>query len=339
MKFGWTDEGQEKSVTLVAIYAGVDIIAEVKGTCMQLAFKPTDSQGLGLLDSQFHEMANMRRETNTRRVILTEQEKYVSKHSICTISAETRNLDNIRQTTELCQQILPTSIKKSNNIKTMRDLMYAFIKNEQCAEFTNVSTFQYPRGDEGFKFTVPNSKLHAFYEAILKLDSDHHHHFARSRFSDNWPSGCRTYMNSGNTPAERMTTFTATKQQNDKLRKAANKQRPTNYSTAVMPQKQQLQPPPSQPKPTPVQQQQQHHSNIPSEQLTNMYTSMSTMCKETCAAIKAHTPVLTAIINRLIDQDHNLENKCQQTDNQNQQIDLLRQHLDEYQQQTRPQTA
>jgi hypothetical protein len=69
VKFGWTDEGQEKSVTLVAIYAAVDIIAEVKGTCMQLAFEPTDSQGLGLLDSQFHEMANMRGGSDTRRGI------------------------------------------------------------------------------------------------------------------------------------------------------------------------------------------------------------------------------------------------------------------------------
>ncbi len=181
VKFGWTDEGKEKQTTIVAVYAAVDIIAEVKGICMRLAFEPTDSQGLGLLNSQFHEMANMRSGSDTRRVILSQQERFVSKHSICTISAETRDLDGERPTTEICQQLLPTSIQRTNNIKSMRDLMYAFIKNEQCAEFTNVSTFEYPRGDEGFKFTVPNSKLHAFYEAILKLDSDHRHHFARSR--------------------------------------------------------------------------------------------------------------------------------------------------------------
>ena len=61
VKFSWKEEGKKKSVTLVAVYAAVDIIAEVKGTCMQLAFKQTDDTGLGLLDSQFHEMANMRR--------------------------------------------------------------------------------------------------------------------------------------------------------------------------------------------------------------------------------------------------------------------------------------
>ena len=71
-------------MTLVAVYAAVDIIAEVKGICMQLAFEPTDDKGLGLLDSQFHEMANLRRETDTRRVILAQHEKFVSKHSICT---------------------------------------------------------------------------------------------------------------------------------------------------------------------------------------------------------------------------------------------------------------
>merc|ERR1712127_812191 len=119
-----------------------------------------------------------------------------------------------------------------------------------------------------------------------------------------------------------MTTFTNTKQQNEKIRKAANRPHPTNYATAVTPQKQQQQqqPPPSQPKPTPVQQQQQHQSNIPSEQLTNMYTSMSTMCNQTCAAIKEHTPVLNAIKKRLTDQD-------QKIDNQNQQIELLRQQF------------
>ena len=151
-------------------------------------------------------------------------------------------------------------------------------------------------------------------------------------------------MNSGSTPAQRMTTFTATKQQNEKIRKAATKPRPTNYVTAVKPQtqQQQQQPPPSQPKPTPVQRQQQHQSNIPSEQLTNMYTSMSAMCNETCTAIKTHTPILTAIVNRLTAQEQNLDQKCQQIDNQSQQLDLLHQHLDEHQQQTqlhRQQTA
>ena len=321
-------------MTLVAVYAAVDIIAEVKGICMRLAFKQTDDTGLGLLGSKFHEMVNLRRTIPTRSVILSEHEKFVSKHSICTISAETHNLDDIRPPLETCQQLLPMSLNSTSNIQSMRDLMYAFIKNEQRAEFTNVSTFQYPRGDEGFKFTVPTNKLHALYEALFKLDKDHHHHFARSKFSENWPSDCRTYLNSGDTPAQRMAMFTSTKQRNDKIRRAANKQRPTNYSTAVMPQKQQQQPPTSQPKPTPVQQQQQHQSNIPSEQLTNMYTSMSSMCKETCAAIKAHTPVLTAIVNRLTAQEQNLDKKCQQLDNQSQQLELLHQHLDEHQQQT-----
>jgi len=61
---------------------------------------------------------------------------------------------------------------------------------------------------------------------------------------------------------------------------------------------------------------------------------MSAMCNETCTAIKTHTPILTAIVNRLTAQEQNLDQKCQQIDNQSQQLDLLHQHLDEHQQHT-----
>ena len=91
VKFGWNEEGKAKSVTLVAIYAAVDYIAEVKGICMRLAFGKTDSEGLGLMGSKFQETANLRCTTPTRSMILSEHEKFISKHSICTISADTYN--------------------------------------------------------------------------------------------------------------------------------------------------------------------------------------------------------------------------------------------------------
>ena len=71
VKFGWNKEGHEKSSTLVAVYAAVEYIAEVKGICMQLAYGKTDKEGLGLLGSPFHMTDNLRRATNTRNVILS----------------------------------------------------------------------------------------------------------------------------------------------------------------------------------------------------------------------------------------------------------------------------
>ena len=160
VKFGWNKEGSKKLLTLLAVYAAVEYIAEGKGICMQLAYGKTDKKGLGLLGSQLHTMDNLRHTTNTRSVILLAHERFVSKHSICNISAETHNLD-VRTTTDLCKDLLTTTFHSANNIQTKCDLLYAFIKNEQRAEFTNVSTFQYPREDEGFKFTVPTNKLRA----------------------------------------------------------------------------------------------------------------------------------------------------------------------------------
>ena len=136
---------------------------------MRLAFEKIDKEGLGLMGSQFHTMDNLRRTTNTRSVILSAHEKFVFKHSICTISADTYDLDE-RPTTDLCKKLLQTSLQSTNNIQTKRDLLYAFITNEQRAEFTNVSTFEYPKGDKGFKLMVPTKKLHALYEALFKLD-------------------------------------------------------------------------------------------------------------------------------------------------------------------------
>ena len=127
VKFGWNEKGCEKSSTLVAVYTAVEYIAEVKGICMQLAYGKTEKEGLGLLGSQFHMMDNLRRATNTRSVILSAHEKFVSKNSICTISAETHNLD-VRATTDVCKDILTTTFHSAKNIQTKRDLLYAFIK-------------------------------------------------------------------------------------------------------------------------------------------------------------------------------------------------------------------
>ena len=59
VKFGWNEEGSEKSSTLVAVYAAVEYIAEVKGICTQLAYGKTDKEGVDLLGSQFHTMDNL----------------------------------------------------------------------------------------------------------------------------------------------------------------------------------------------------------------------------------------------------------------------------------------
>ena len=153
VRFGWNEGGHEKASTLVAVYAVVDYIAEVKGICMRLAFENTVEAGLGLLGSQFHTMDNLRRTRNTRNVILSTHKSFVAKHSICTISADTTGIDE-RTMPDLCKRILTTTFQSANNIQSKRDLMYAFIKHEQSAEFTNVSTYKYHSGDEGFKFTI-----------------------------------------------------------------------------------------------------------------------------------------------------------------------------------------
>ena len=117
VKFGWSKEGNKKSSTLVAVYAAVEYIAEVKGICMRLAYEKTDKEGVGLLGSQFHTTDNLQRTINTRIVILSTHERFVSKHSICTISAETHNL-NVRATTNLCKALLTTTLHSAKNIQT-----------------------------------------------------------------------------------------------------------------------------------------------------------------------------------------------------------------------------
>ena len=58
-KFGFKDKSGVQTITIVAVYAPVAIMAEVKGICNHLAFNKTDKEGLGLSGSQFHTMANL----------------------------------------------------------------------------------------------------------------------------------------------------------------------------------------------------------------------------------------------------------------------------------------
>ena len=59
VKFGFEDKSGAQTTTVVAVYAPVNVMAEVKGICTHLAFDKMDKEGLGLLGSQFHTMANL----------------------------------------------------------------------------------------------------------------------------------------------------------------------------------------------------------------------------------------------------------------------------------------
>ena len=68
-RFGFEDKSGAKTTTVAAVYAPVNVMAEVKGICTHLAFDKTDKEGLGLLGSQFHTMTNLRKVTNTHNII------------------------------------------------------------------------------------------------------------------------------------------------------------------------------------------------------------------------------------------------------------------------------
>ena len=69
--FGYTDSTGKKTTTLVAVYAPVAVMFEVRGICSQLAYDTADKAGLGLPNSQFHPMKQIRSKTNTRDYILS----------------------------------------------------------------------------------------------------------------------------------------------------------------------------------------------------------------------------------------------------------------------------
>ena len=91
--FGYADNTGKKTTTLVAVYAPVTIMAEARGICSHLAYGTADKEGLGLAGSQFHTMKQLRKTGNTRDVILSRHAKFIFNYSICTISAETYELD------------------------------------------------------------------------------------------------------------------------------------------------------------------------------------------------------------------------------------------------------
>ena len=192
-------------------------MAEVKGICTHLAFEKTDKEGLGLSGSQFHTMANLRKVTNTHNIILSSHATFLSNYFTCTISADTHEL-NERASTALCKELLPTTFHNAKDIQTKRNLLYTFLKHEHCAEFTNAQTFLYPRGDEGFRFTVPAKKMHTLYKAIFKL-KDVSRHFLYSGFRNSWPGDCRMYNTSSDNSAERMSIFKSTQQRNTTIHK------------------------------------------------------------------------------------------------------------------------
>ena len=141
-KFQWDKDGREQQTTVVAVYAPMNNMAEVKGIHIQLAFDRTDKEGLGLAGSHFYTMANLRKVTRTRKVILSSHTPFISKHSTCIIRAETHDL-KVRATNDLCKELLPTTYNIAKNIQSKCDLLYAFPRKEHQAEYTNVMTFQY----------------------------------------------------------------------------------------------------------------------------------------------------------------------------------------------------
>ena len=58
-RFGFEDKSRAQTTTVVAVYAPVIIMAEVKGICTHLAYDKTDKEGLGLSGSQVHTMINL----------------------------------------------------------------------------------------------------------------------------------------------------------------------------------------------------------------------------------------------------------------------------------------
>ncbi len=100
--FGYTDSTGKKTTTLVAIFAPVAIMAEVRGICSHLAYDTADKEGLSLASSQFHSMKQLRKKEESHDIILSRHKKFISNYSTCTISAETYELDS-HASTNLCR--------------------------------------------------------------------------------------------------------------------------------------------------------------------------------------------------------------------------------------------
>jgi len=248
-RFSYKDSTGRKTTTLVAVYAPRDATAEVKGICSQIAFDSADKAGLGLAHSQFHSMKSIHSKTSTRDYILERHVKRISNYSTCTISAETCDLD-AHVSAQDCKEFLPSSFANVTDITTGRDLLYAILKHEYHADYNNILAFEYPSGDEGFKITATQTKMHTVYEAIIKFE-EVAHHFARSSFSHTWPDELREYISMGDNASERIAIFTRDQKRDNNIRKEANRPPPTSYATAAVPQTT-TQPKVNQTKPQPV---------------------------------------------------------------------------------------
>ena len=303
-RFSYNDSTGRKTTTLVAVYAPRDATAEVKGICSQIAFDSTDKAGLGLAHSQFHSMKSIHSRTSTRDYILERHVKRISNYSTCTISADTCDLDDPLSAQD-CKEFLASSFANVTDIQSYRDLMYAILKHEYHADYNNIQAFEYPSGDEGFKITATQTKMHTVYEAIIKFE-EVAHHFATSSFSETWPAKLREYIPTSEKSSERIAIFTRDQKRDNNIRKEANRPPPTSYATAAVPQTT-TQPKVNQTKPQPVKN--QNDIQIPSG-FENMCTSMSSLCKQTCNAIKQNQqqqPALDTILAHIEEQSQ--ENK------------------------------
>ena len=117
-RFGFDDKSGAQTTTVVAVYAPVSIMAEVRGICTHLAYEKMDKEGLGLLGSQFHTMFNLRKVKTHTQCYLSSHATFLSNYSTCTISAETHNLDE-RAKTDLCKELLPTTFHNAKDIQTV----------------------------------------------------------------------------------------------------------------------------------------------------------------------------------------------------------------------------
>ena len=248
-RFSYKDSTGRKTTTQVAVYAPRDAMAEVNGICSQIAFDSADKAGLGLAHSQFHQMKSFHSRTSTRDYILERHVKRISNYSTCTISADTCDLD-AHVSAQDCKEFLPSSFANVTDITTGRDLMYAILKHEYHADYNNILAFEYPSGDEGFKITATQTKMHTVYEAIIKFE-EVAHHFATSSFSDTWPDELREYISMSDKASERIAIFTRDQKRDNNIRKEANRPPPTSYATAAVPQTT-TQPKVNQTKPQPV---------------------------------------------------------------------------------------
>ena len=117
IKFDIEGASGAQPTRVVAVYAPVANMAEGKGISNQLTFDKPDKEGLGLSGSHFHTMANLRKVTKTRNVILSSHATFISNYSMCAITAETHDLDK-RATTNLCKDLLPITFHNAKNIHT-----------------------------------------------------------------------------------------------------------------------------------------------------------------------------------------------------------------------------